>query len=102
MPIILFVLILMLTSPAEAQRRNAEIDDCLLTYLKAARLDQVSILIRSTCLATYKQPNFLRKSERKYNTCLLENLQGVESGFAADTIIRACNRRHLKNRGYRS
>ena len=98
MPIILLVVILVFSYPAEAQLGRQEIDDCLLTYLKAARLDQVSILIRSTCQATYRKPNFLRKEERENNLCLLENLQGVESSFAADTIIRACNRRHLNLR----
>jgi hypothetical protein len=102
MPVILLILILFVPSSAEAQRRNPEIDDCLLTYLKAARLDNVSILIRSTCKANYRKPNFLSKSEKAYNFCLLENLQGVESAFAADTIIRTCNRKHLRNSRYRS
>jgi hypothetical protein len=101
MPLILLMILIILSTPSapvEAQRRNEAIDDCLLTYLKAAKLDRVSILIRTTCQATYEKPNFLRKSEVKYNYCLLENLQGVESGFAADTIIRTCNRKHLKRR----
>lgn len=93
-----YVLVLMFTflpalfNPVIAGQE--EYDDCILEYLKGAKLDLSTHLIRQACEQNYKNPAFTSKKKVAYNTCLLDHLVGVESITAVMEIKAACGRKH--------
>lgn len=67
-----------------------EYDDCLLKYLKGAKLDVATNYIRMACDENFKNPSFVSSKRKAYNGCLLENLVDVESLQAVMAISNAC------------
>ncbi len=95
MRILLFPVVFMVLSwihPAIAGQ--TEYDECILKYLKNAKLDVATHLIKSACNENYKSPNFTAEKRRPYNHCLLEHLTGVESIQAVMEIKAACGSKH--------
>ena len=89
LPFLLFVLI---SKPAFAGQ--VEFDDCMLKYLKNAKLDIATDAIKQACQENYKNPTFTAEKKRVYNDCLLEHLVGVESLHAVMEIKSACGRKY--------
>ena len=83
---------LLLSSPVFSGQ--AEYDDCILKYLKNAKLDSATHLIKQACEDNYKNPNFTSNKKRKFNNCLLENLPGIESQQAVIDINAACGNKY--------
>ena len=69
-----------------------EYDDCILKYLKGAKIDVVSQMVMQACKENYKSPAFTNDKKKKYNECLLEHLTGIESVPAAMEIKDVCYR----------
>ena len=86
------ILVMVLTTSIHAGQ--AEYDDCILKYLKGAKLDVAANLIKQACEENYRNPSFTSDKRRLYNRCLLEYLTGVESLQATMEIRSACNRKH--------
>lgn len=82
---------LALTTPTIAGQ--AEYDDCILEYLKNAKLDLATHLIKQACEENYKKSSFTSGNKRAYNNCLLEHLVGVESIQAVMAIKSACGKK---------
>ena len=89
---ILFTCAVLLSSAAYAGQ--SEYDDCLLKYLKGAKLDIATHEIKQACEENYRNPSFTSEKKRAYNDCLLEHLVGVESLQAVMEIKSACDSRH--------
>lgn len=70
-----------------------EYDECILKYLKSAKIDVVTHLIMQACQENYKSPAFTSERKKSYNQCILENLAGVESVPAAMEIKAVCDRK---------
>lgn len=88
----LLVFSLALISPAIAGQD--EYDDCILEYLKGAKLDLSTHLIRQACEQNYKSSAFTSKKKFAYNACLLDHLVGIESITAVMEIKAACGRKY--------
>ena len=73
---------------------QVEYNDCILKYLKGAKLDVATNYIRMACKENSKKSSFISKNRRAYNSCLLENLAGVESMQAVMEISNACGSKH--------
>lgn len=73
---------------------QAEYDDCILEYLKGAKLDVATRAIRQACEENYNPPGLASNKNRAYNNCILEHLIGVESVQAVLEIKAACRRKH--------
>jgi hypothetical protein len=86
--------VLLLTISMPGFGGQAEYDDCILKYLKGAKLDVAAHLIRQACEENYRNPGFISDKRRAYNVCLLEHLSGVESLQATMEIKSACNRKY--------
>ena len=71
-----------------------EYDDCILKYLKGAKLDVATHLIKQACNENYKNPSFTSKKRHAYNNCLLEHLSGIESIQAVMDIKSACGSKY--------
>jgi len=71
-----------------------EYNDCILKYLKGAKLDVATNYIRMACKENSKKSSFISKNRRAYNGCLLEHLAGVESLQAVMEISNACGSKH--------
>lgn len=71
-----------------------EYDDCILKYLKNAKLDVATHFIKMACKENFKNPSFISSNRKAYNSCLLENLVGVESLPAVMEISSACSSKH--------
>lgn len=69
---------------------QAEHDDCILKYLKGAKLDVATDYIRIACEENSRSSGFISGKRKAYNNCLLENLVGVESFHAVMAISNAC------------
>lgn len=80
--------------PHAALAEQAAYDDCILKYLKGAKVDYAAQLIRTACEENTKNASLLSKRRIDYNRCLLENLVGVESERAVFEIKRACSSKH--------
>jgi hypothetical protein len=70
-----------------------EYDDCILKYLKGAKIDVVTHLVKQACQENYKSPSFTSDKKKLFNQCILENLTGIESVPAAMEIKEVCNRK---------
>lgn len=93
MPMVVFsTLAMVLTSVAHA-RTNPEYDDCLLQYLKNARVDVAAQMITRACYQNFVDDNFTSRRERKRNDCLLDNLPGIESIDAIARVTEVCDRK---------
>lgn len=73
---------------------QVEYDDCILKYLKGAKLDMATNYIRRACNENFKNPNFASNARKEYNRCLLSNLVGIESVQAVMEINKACQSKH--------
>jgi len=89
--IFLGVLLLISTLSVAGQ---SEYDDCILKYLKGAKLDIAAHTIKQACIENYRNPGFTSKKKRAYNACILENLPGIESLQAVMEIKSACKRKY--------
>lgn len=72
-----------------------EYNDCILKYLRGAKLDAAAALIRNACYENYGGIFTPSEKVRQYNECLLEHLVGVESFRAAMEIRNACGSKYL-------
>lgn len=68
-------------------------DECILKYLKGAKIDVVTHLVMQACQENYMSPAFTSERKKAYNQCILENLAGVESVPAAMEIRAVCERK---------
>jgi len=73
-----------------------EYNDCILEYLKGAKLDVATDMIRNACYENYMGPFFPNDKRRRYNECLLEHLVAVESFRAVMEIRSACGGKYLR------
>lgn len=73
-----------------------EYDDCILKYLKGAKIDVATHLIMQACKENYKSTAFTSERKKAFNQCILENLAGVESVPAAMEIKAVCDRKSRK------
>jgi len=92
--LLVIIFICFLTILKSASAGQAEYDDCILEYLKNAKLDVAIHLIKQACEENYKNPSFTSEKKRAYNNCLLEHLVGVESIQAVMDINAACGRKY--------
>ena len=81
----------LLTASTSTIAGQAEYDDCILEYLKGAKLDVATHLIKQACDENYKNTSFTSAEQKAYNNCLLEHLPGVESLQAVMNIKSACS-----------
>jgi len=77
--------IMLVTAMLPVFAGQAEYDDCILKYLKGAKLDVAANLIKQACEENYRNPSFTSDKRRAYNKCLLEHPMEIRS---------ACNRKH--------
>jgi len=91
----IFVL-LGLTISAFSFAGQTEYNDCILKYLKGAKLDVAVNFITTACDENSKNSSFISKNRKAYNRCLLENLVGVDSFQAVMAISNACGSKHNK------
>lgn len=78
---------------ASAIAGQEEYDECILKYLKGAKIDVATHLITQACKENYKSPSFTSDKKKATNKCILENLVGIESIPAAMEIKEVCNRK---------
>jgi len=86
------IALLGLSSAVFADQSNY--DDCLLKYLKNAKLDIAAHTIRMACDENYRNSSFTSKKRRAYNDCLLKHLPGVESTQAVIGLKSACQSKY--------
>jgi hypothetical protein len=85
------ILILSCSSvPTSAVADREGFDLCILGHLQGAKLDMATHYIRQACFDIYEKKGKPRRN-MEYNTCLLENLIGVESSKAVIEINTACS-----------
>lgn len=89
----IFSIIIFVLFSASATAGQEEYDECILKYLKGAKIDVATHLIRQACQENYKSPSFTNDKKKAFNKCLLENLVGIESVPAAMEIKDVCNRK---------
>jgi len=89
---ILSVIVLVLFS-SSAIAGQEEYDECILKYMKGAKIDVATHLIMQACKENYKSPSFTSYKKKAFNKCILENLVGIESVPAAMEIKEVCNRK---------
>jgi len=90
----LIFVVLGLTIATLSHAGQVEYDDCILKYLKGAKLDVATNYIRMACEENSKNSSFISKNRRAYNDCLLEHLAGVESLHAVMEINTACSSKY--------
>ena len=91
--ILLTALCLSGVAHADAER-DAAYNNCILTYLKDAKLDCASRQIRKACSENAKT-FLLGEDKRLYNNCILEHLVGVESKESVALITGTCRDMYL-------
>lgn len=91
--VVTLLLSLLCTSAVAGQD---EYNDCILEYLKGAKLDVAADMIRNACYENYMGPFYPNNKRRQYNECLLEHLVAVESFRAAMEIYSACGGKYLR------
>ena len=69
---------------------DVEFNDCILTHMKGAKVDEATFLIEQACHENYREVRFVSEKRRAFNKCLLEHLIGVESVQAVSDINAAC------------
>jgi hypothetical protein len=85
---------ILLMLPALALAGQAQYDDCILKYMKEAKLDVAVTIIKRACDENYRNSSFIPDKRKAYNACLLEHLVGVESLQAVMDIKAACNSKY--------
>lgn len=90
------MMIVLLMFSASVFAGQDEYDECILKYLKGAKLDVATHLIMQACKENYQSPSFTSEKKKKYNECLLENLRGIESVPAVMEIKGVCDRKAKK------
>lgn len=88
------IIIFFLAISASGFAGQMEYDDCILKYLKNAKLDIATHIIKQACEENEKNPSFTSDKRRAYNNCLLEHLVGVESLQATMDITAACGSKY--------
>ncbi len=94
--IVLLILFFSLMEASVVYAGQDEYSDCILKYLKEAKLDAATDLIRNACYENYGGIFSPTEKVRKYNECLLEHLGGIESFHAAMEIRNACGSKYLR------
>lgn len=72
-----------------------EYNECMLKYLKKAKVNLAARFITVACDENFRQPWFTLSKRKAYNECILENLPGVESTMAAAEIRSICTRKEF-------
>jgi transposase-like protein len=91
---LLIMIILLTASPILAGEK--EYDDCILKYVKGAKVNEATRLVKKACKENYKNYVFVSDKRKEYNKCLLEHLMGIESSEAVMEIKKACDNKHLQ------
>ena len=91
--ILLTALFLSGVAHADAEK-DAAYNDCILTYLKDAKLDLATRQIRRACDEN-SRTFLLGDKKRLYNGCILEHLVGVESKESVALITGTCRDMYL-------
>jgi hypothetical protein len=66
-------------------------DACLRRGQERSRNGEALGILTAACERLYKDGDTISSEEQRYNICLLENLPGVEHGYAVRQIVKACS-----------